>query len=125
MRDLLATAGAWLAAKRLEFMSQYVNYTRGVVTVQVRATIGRTIFEQIDSQGVVERTESRDFLIPAGDLVLNGAASLPVPHDRIAETQGAVTYTYEVMAPGAEPCWRWSDPYRQTLRVHTKQVAVA
>ena len=27
---------------------------------------------------------------------------------------------YEVLAPNGEPVWRWSDPYRTALRVHTK-----
>jgi len=27
-----------------------------------------------------------------------------------------------VMAPGKEPAWRYSDPYRKTLRIHTKHV---
>jgi len=29
---------------------------------------------------------------------------------------------YEVMSPGNEPHFRWSDTYRQTLRIHTKHV---
>ena len=31
---------------------------------------------------------------------------------------------YEVMAPGSEPHFQFSDPYRRTLRIHTKQVDV-
>ena len=30
---------------------------------------------------------------------------------------------YEVLAPGTAPHYRWSDPYRITLRIHTKEVA--
>ena len=37
-------------------------------------------------------------------------------------TQAGQTFVYEVIRPGDEPCWRWSDSYRQTLRIHTKQV---
>jgi len=33
-----------------------------------------------------------------------------------------VTFIYEVMAPGNEPPWRYSDPYRRTLRIHTKLI---
>jgi hypothetical protein len=40
----------------------------------------------------------------------------------IRETQGAKTFIYEVMAPGKEPAWRWSDVFRKVLRIHTKQV---
>ena len=31
--------------------------------------------------------------------------------------------TFEVMAPGGEPVWRWSDPYHQVYRIHTKCVS--
>jgi hypothetical protein len=27
------------------------------------------------------------------------------------------------MAPGGEPVWRWSDPYHQVYRIHTKCVS--
>ena len=40
----------------------------------------------------------------------------------IRETDGGKTYEYEVMAPGNDPCWRWSDDYRRTLRIHTKLI---
>jgi hypothetical protein len=72
---------------------------------------------------VVERIESRDFLILAEDLVLDGTVVLPVRGDRIRETQGGKVYVYEVVAPGNEPCWRYSDPFRKTLRIHTKHIA--
>jgi hypothetical protein len=35
-----------------------------------------------------------------------------------------VTYTYEVLAPGKEPVWKWSDLYRSLLRIHAKQIQV-
>ena len=37
--------------------------------------------------------------------------------------QGDKTFEYEVLAPGKEPCLRYSDPFRKTLRIHTKQVS--
>jgi hypothetical protein len=71
---------------------------------------------------VLVRHESRDFLLLAADLVLDGTSTLPQRGDRIYESQGDQTYVYEVTAPAKEPCWRYSDPYRKTLRIHTKQV---
>jgi len=99
-----------------------VTYERGADNVDLAATIGRTIFEVDNGHGVLERIESRDYLALATDLVLVGLPVLPKRGDRIRETQGTVTYVYEVMAPGKEPEWRWSDPYRKTLRIHTKQI---
>jgi len=122
--DLLEHGAAWLEGMRKAHASRPVLYERGAASVEVQATVGRTLFEVTDDYGVVQRTESRDFLILAADLVLGGAAVLPERGDRVRETQDGRTYVYEVMAPGKEPPWRFSDAYRRTLRVHTKQVAV-
>ena len=79
-------------------------------------------FEVDDGYGVVQKWESRDFLILAADLILAGLQTLPQRGDRILETQAGTTYTYEVLAPGKEPPFRFSDAFRKTLRIHTKQI---
>ena len=103
-------------------MSRTVSYWRGEDSVNVQATIGRTVFEVDDGMGILEKIESRDFLILTADLVLAGEATLPLRGDRIKETSGDKVYVYEVLAPGKEPHYRFSDPYRKTLRIHSKQV---
>jgi hypothetical protein len=125
MADLLANASAWLEQQRMLHLSRSVTYQRGAQSVPVLATIGKTAFEIDDGFGVLQRIESRDFLVLAADLVLDGAATLPQRGDIVAETVGDSTLQYEVTAPGKEPCWRYSDPYRQTLRIHTKQIGAA
>jgi len=90
--------------------------------VDLPATIGKTVFEQADEYGVIHRTQSRDYLISAADLVLAGVPEQPKAGDRIRETVGEQIFLYEVMAPGSEPPWRYSDPYRKALRIHTKFV---
>lgn len=122
MPDLLEQASDWLEDQRKTHTSRIVTYERGVDTVAVSASIGKTVFEIDNGLGVVERTESRDFLVLTADLVLSGLPVLPERGDRIRETQGTSTFIYEVMAPGNEPHWRYSDPYRKTLRIHTKHI---
>ena len=124
MADLLETGSNWLQSQRTKHATREVIYQRGVDSVPVQATIGRTIFEVDNGHGVLERSESRDYLVLAVDLVLAGSPVLPERGDRIRETDGGTTYVYEVMSPGKEPHWRWSDPYRKTLRIHTKQIDV-
>ena len=124
MADLLEWASAWLDGMRAKHAAQPVTYCRGEQSVEVAATVGRTVFEIADAYGVVEQSESRDFLIPAADLVLGDAVTLPERGDRVRETQDGKTLVYEVMAPGKEPHYRFSDVYRRTLRIHTRQVAV-
>lgn len=122
MADMLARGMQWLTQQRTEHMSQPVTYVRGADSVTLPATIGRTEFEIDDGQGLLQKYESRDFLVQTADLVLDGSATLPERGDLVRETQGATTYVYEVLAPGQERAWRYSDPYRQALRIHTKHI---
>lgn len=123
MADLLKVGSDWLEGQRKAHAASAVTYCRGELSVEVQATVGETVFEVDTGQGAIETTEGRDYLILAADLVLGGAEVLPDRGDRIKETAGGATLVYEVMAPGDEPPWRYSDPYRKTLRVHTKHVA--
>jgi len=121
--DLLEQGSAFLEDQRHQHMSRNVNYKRGTDGVDLLATVGKTMFEQADANGLIQRLEARDFLIRAQDLVLAGQTTLPRAGDQVRETQGTTTHVYEVMAPGGEPPFRYSDPFRRTLRVHTKHIA--
>lgn len=121
--DLLEQGSAWLEAQRTRFATRPVTYRRGVNLVEVLATVGRTEFQIDNGYGLVERIESRDYLIATADLVLGGTPVLPERGDQVRETVGGQAFVYEVLAPGKEPAWRYSDPYRRTLRIHTKHVA--
>lgn len=120
--NVLEKASQWLENQRTRHATSTVQYVRGSQSAAVAATVGKTTFELDDGYGVLVRNESRDFLVLAADLVLGGVLTLPERGDRIQETQGTAMFTYEVTAPGKEPCWRYSDLYRQTLRIHTKQI---
>jgi len=120
--DILEDGARWLNDQRLQFMTRKVVYQRADVSIEVNATVGKTIF-QVDIQaGVRERIETRDYLIAADDLLLSGNQVLPKRGDHVREPQGVRMFVYEVMAPGKEPEWRYRDPYRQTLRIHTKLI---
>jgi len=125
--DLLQRGAAFLEEQRHQHMTRPVVYLRGGASVEVQATIGRTVFDQQDQFGVLHRTESRDYLIRAVDLVLAGEPTLPKAGDRVREPAGAGALLYEVMAPsggGGEPPFRYSDPERITLRIHTKFIGL-
>jgi hypothetical protein len=123
MPDLLQTGSDWLADQLKTHASRPLVYRRGAQQVAVQATVGRTLLKLDDGFGSVRMEwTDRDFLIHAADLVLGGSATLPERGDVIRETQGTTTFVYEVMAPGKEPPWRWSDVFRKVLRIHTKQV---
>lgn len=130
MADLLDMGARWLEDQRHRHMTKTVTYQRGAESVDVQATVGRTVFEQSDdlsAGGVVRRTESRDFLVRGVDLVLGGQRALPRAGDRIREpdTEAGRVFVYEVSAPGASsgaPVFGYADPCRCTLRIHTTNV---
>lgn len=123
MGDMLNTGLKWLEDQRHTHLTREITYQRGAESVTLLATIGRTDFEQLDEFGVLHRAQARDFLVLSADLVLGGATTLPQAGDRIRETEGDVTYVHEVMAPGGQPPWRYSDAFRRTLRIHSKLVS--
>lgn len=123
MPDLLQTGTEWLGEKLKACASRPVVYRRGSDEVTVEAILGRTLLKLDDGYGGVRMEwTDRDFLIVAEDLVLGGQRTLPKRGDQIRETQDGKTLVYEVLAPGSEPEWRWSDPHRKLLRIHTKEV---
>lgn len=123
MADLLQQGSDFLEHQRHAHLSRPVTYARGAESVGLNATVGRTVFEQADEFGIVQRTESRDYLLRAQDLVLAGSLTEPRVGDRISETADGTLWTYEVMAIGGEPHYRFSDPERRTLRVHTRLIS--
>lgn len=120
--DLLAKSAAWLEKTRTKFAAQDVHFLRGDSAVVCRATIGRSVFDQTGDDGMVHRTETRDYLILATALLVDDVPDVPRPGDQIVEAGLEDGFVYEVMAPPSEPCWRWSDQYRLTYRIHTKYV---
>jgi hypothetical protein len=122
--DLLQRGLEWLERERVQHATRNVHYVRAGEAILVRASVGKTVFELQNDYGISERTETRDFLILARDLVLGGQVVTPLRGDHVRERQGRKVYVYEVMAPGREPEWRYSDLYRHTLRIHTRQVGV-
>ena len=84
-----------LRAAQFDVLSVDATYRRGTEGRRVKAVVGRTVFRSMNEYGAWVRTETRDFIIPAGQLDLEPRT-------------------------GDEPVWRWSDPYRKAIRVHTK-----
>jgi hypothetical protein len=119
MADMLQSGVEWLAGMREKHVGRPVSYSREGESVSLMATVGRTAFEIEDSSGGLTQFVSRDFIFTASALVLGGIVTEPLPDDIIHESG----LTYQVMAPGREQCWRYSDQYRVSIRVHTKQIA--
>ena len=123
MTDLLQNGAQWLRGMIKTYASQTVTYHRDVESVQLQASFGRTSFESDDGYGGVRTERSdKDFLVTAEDLILGGQQTEPQRGDRIKQTVGDQVLVYEVMPFGREKHFRYCDPYRKMLRIHTKHV---
>ncbi|QDU71044.1 hypothetical protein [Mucisphaera calidilacus] len=111
MADLLRQGAQWLEQQRTTCCSSPVAYRRPPDSVTVNATYGKTDVEMADESGLTVRSHVTDFLILASELGFG-----PKQGDQIV-ADGRV---YEVIYLAGEGPWRWSDPYRTTFRIHTK-----
>ncbi len=113
---MLEQASEWLEFQRQRNLAVPVVYLRrNGDKIEVKASLGKTLFRAEDQYGTVIRIESKDFLI-AG----SGLAHDPERGDKIVH-EGR---QYEVLAPNGEPVWRWCGTYHWTRRVHTKDMGV-
>lgn len=126
MTDKLERGSAWLAAKGKAHATQTVLYIRGLNAVSLQATPGRAELEQQDAYGILCRIESRTFMFNAADLILSdGLQTTPQAGDAIQESVNGTTNTYELLSLPNQQSWRWADPYRHKLIVHTKLVGTS
>ena len=117
MTDMMREGMKWLELQRTKHMSSPVifktNRGAGLETFDVNATFGKTNYEIADGYGAMVGTSVIDFLILAEELQFEpDAGDVIVANGR----------KYEVMNLVGESCWRWSDPYRMTMRIHTKDI---
>jgi len=114
--DLLRQGSQWLGAMLKQHASSQVTYRREATELGLQATFGRTEYEVEDDHGLRVAALVIDFLVAAADFAPTFGE--PEAGDQIV-ADGVV---YEVMSLAGQGHWRWSDPHRQTLRIHTKEV---
>jgi len=119
MPDLLEQSQEWLTSMNRIYRSRQVIYARGAQEKEVPALVGKTVFKVDKGYGLFERVEARDYLVEVVDLAEFGE---PERGDGVKDTLNGKVEIFEVMAPGGEPHFRYSDPYRKVFRVHTKHV---
>ena len=117
MADLLRAGAAWLAGQFKASASTTCAYKRGAYTSQFSATVGRSMFEAATQNGVVEAWESRDYIVLTADLPYGE----PQRGDLIIEELDGVSTFYEVVTPRGVPLFHYADPFRDMVRIHTKQ----
>jgi len=112
MGNVLRDGSAWLEQMRVAHCSSQVIYRRGAVDTTVNATYGSTRYEEVDAGGVAIESRVWDFLIAADE----------IGEPRVGDQIIADGQKYELLSVGSDGVWRWSDPFRQTYRIHTRQI---
>lgn len=121
MANVLKRGQNWLNSQLQDFVSESVTYWRGVNSVAIVATVGRSLL-RLSADGGMLWTD-RDYLFQAASLVLHETVVLPEIGDRIRHVRSdGVTDVFEVLSPGGEPHFRFSDNLHTQLRVHCKKV---
>lgn len=102
-----------------------VTYHRDSAWVKLTAIPGKSDFRISEADSITVKERSRDYLFTTCFLRINGQTVTPKKGDEIKETVGNTVHTYEVLRPdGGDQVWRYSDPGRSVIRVHTKLKAV-
>jgi hypothetical protein len=113
---------ALLASILKDYESVAVTYNRGQGSVSIAATRQMHQYEVVDAEGFGITMLSRDYIIQAADLILNGSEVTPRPGDRIVETIRSVSETFEVMAIGQMKEYEPLDTDGVMLKIHTKRI---
>lgn len=98
-------------------MTSAAIYRRtGIDPLTIAATRCKSDYEVADNYGLTVKAHSIDFLIDAATLGFEPEAG------DVIEAGGR---SFEVMNLADEGCWRWSDSYNTTYRIHTKDTGTA
>jgi len=122
MGNLIRDGERWLHNERNKLFSAVIEYVRGQGSCSIRSTPSRTVFRFVDLGGNSLREVTRDYLVDAADLKINGVLIEPQRGDYIIETLKGQKIRHDVLAPNNEPDWRWSDRYQRIYRIHTKEL---
>lgn len=122
----LLTAGqAFLAAGMKAAAGRTVTYTRGGTDYSFAAWPGTQMFAReatTNNAATVERADA-DYLFTVADAKAAGLTLPPVQGDRITDPsilddRTGAPKVFELRTPTGEPCWRYSDAFQTTVRVH-------
>ena len=122
MADMLARATTRLQALQQRSAATAITYRRGRASLAFSATRGTSTFTDQDDMGIITIVTS-DFIFPVSLIqALDATASLVEPKaGDVIEIAGQGSF--QVLGSDNEPPFRYSDPARTQVRVHTKQIS--
>lgn len=121
MTDLLKSGAAWLEAQRAAKLATSVTYRRGGIGsgFAVAGTIGRTEADQVIDATSITSAGIRDWIMSYTAFEVSSTFVPPAIGDTIEEADGAL---WKVVEIGGEPCWRYSSPHKNSIRIHVVKI---
>ena len=114
--NMMATKSAWLDTVRNAHMSHPVNYTRGMITETMPASVSVSELEQVDQYGISTRFEIRDYIISAAYL---GTFGEPKKGDLITDSFTGKQYIVTPAIQGSV-VYSQASAHGDNYRIHTK-----
>lgn len=118
--DILQDANIWLEGQRKDYLSNDINYSRSTLSLSLSATIGESIFQETDSDGVATEVRSKDFVVTRSDFY--PTFGNPIEGDLITQVVGEILSTYEVQSYDGRTHY-FEDNYKLSIRIHTKFIS--
>lgn len=122
MPGFLENAASWLDDTLAESDGETVSYSDGNNSISVTAVSGMTPVGMELGDGTIQTWLSHDFFIASEDLAVSGVEFEPAVGHHIKKTIRGREVTFRVTQASDGRCFRFTDPTRETMRVHTKEI---
>lgn len=114
MADQLQSSVAWLLDTLESYVSRTVIFRRASSSAEITVTLGRSEWEQSQSDGTVIRMITRDYIFNGEEIPNFG---IPQRGDEIVDSDGV----YQILPTSGLQCLRYLDTRQIGLRIHTKR----
>lgn len=117
MPTLGSRGASWLGQRLDAAMGVAIKYRRDAGDCELTAVPGRRASEDIGADGAAITSTDHDWIVDPALLVIDGEAIEPRAGDLIVTTSDDKTFV--VVYADGEHCWRYTDQFRQRIRIHT------
>ena len=120
----MQSAVAAALATAIQVTGVSITYSDGVHSVVIaKAGVNDWKYDIDDGSQILTTWTARDYMLPASAIVLAGVTTLPARNHTITEVINGVTHTFGVLFPAGEPVYKFVDPGRTILLIHTREVS--
>ena len=117
MADLIQQANQYFEERRHEILSLETTYDRDGFSVSYFATLGKSIFIEVNSEDVETNVVYIDFVFRKDDIF--NVFDVPKVGDTVTYESNGQTLVYEVQKPLGEQAYS-VDAYNLSITIHTQ-----